>query len=148
MKISSRCDYACRALAELAVHYRDRKPIQISLIARNQKIPEKYLVHILNLLRRQGLVASKRGKHGGYSLAKEPTRITLGQVIRQVDGPLISTACVDETTKEKCSQSDVCPFRPIWQEVDEVMGEVLDKITFEDIAEKMSAPDKRRMYYI
>jgi Rrf2 family protein len=148
MKISSRCDYACRALAELAFHSGEKRPLQISVIASHQDIPEKYLVHILNLLRRNGLVASRRGKQGGYSLAKEPSEITLGDVIRQVDGPLISTLCVDETTKKKCPQAVHCPFRVIWKEVDEAMSKVLDEVTFEDIAARMNAPSERPMYYI
>ena len=148
MKISSRCDYACRALAELALHYDDKRPIRISIIAKNQSVPEKYLVHILNLLRRHGFVASRRGKRGGYGLAKDPAKITLGQVIRHIDGPLISTLCIDETTKKKCDQSEKCPFRIVWKDVDAAMAEIVDNITFEDIAAKMGSAQEEGMYYI
>jgi len=148
MKISSRCDYACRALAELALHYDQKRPIQISVIARNQAIPEKYLVHILNQLRRHGLVASRRGKRGGYSFARDPADVTLGQVIRRIDGPLISTPCIDETTQEKCDQAERCPFRVIWKDVDESVARVLDAATFKDIAARLRSLKKETMYYI
>ena len=148
MKISSRCDYACRALAELAINYARKEPTQIARIAKNQDIPEKYLVHILNQLRRAGLVASKRGKVGGYSLAKKPSEMSLGQVMRVIDGPLLTTLCVDEATRQKCSRAGTCPFRDVWEEVDKAMTGVLDNITLEDVVRKMRTCKERAMYHI
>jgi len=148
MKISSRCDYACRALSELALNYGKKGPTQIARIAENQDIPEKYLVHILNQLRRAGVVLSKRGKVGGYSLAKKPSEISLSTVIKVIDGPLISTLCVDEASRQKCSRADVCPFRDVWKKVDEAMTGVLDSMTLEDIARKLRSYREKAMFYI
>ncbi len=92
MRISARCDYACRALLELALHWPNIEPVQTYTISEKQDIPMKYLVQILIQLKRMGLVESARGKHGGYSLAKPPNKISLGEVIREVGGPLLPMA--------------------------------------------------------
>ena len=148
MKISSRCDYACRALAELALNYARKEPTQIARIAKNQDIPGKYLVHILNQLRRAGLVASKRGKVGGYSLAKKPQDVSLALIIRVIDGPLLSTLCVDEASRRRCSKAEICPFRDVWNDVDKAMTGVLDNITLEEIAGKLRTCRQEAMYHI
>ena len=148
MKISSRCDYACRALAELSIHYMDNAPVQISQIAKRQRVPEKYLVHILNQLRRGGLVASKRGKLGGYSLAKKPCEISLADVVLMIDGQMLATRCIDETTKSSCDNNDKCPFQDVWRDVDASMTRLLADITFEDIAGRLIARREETMYHI
>ena len=87
MRLSARVDYALRAAAELAVA--TESPVTSEQLARSQKIPGKFLEHILNQLRRAGLVRSQRGPVGGYWLAKPPELISLADIIRAVDGPLL-----------------------------------------------------------
>ena len=128
MRISARCDYACRALLELALQWPNRELMSIHMISERQSIPIKYLVHILIQLKRMGLVESLRGKQGGYRLVKPPDRISLGEVIREVGGPLLPVA--NSVTKEESA------FATIWREVEEAMAKVLDRITFEDISNK------------
>ncbi len=128
MRISARCDYACRALLELALNWPNRDSLTIHVISERQKIPTKYLVHILIQLKKMGLVESIRGKQGGYRLVKAPNTISLGEVIRQVGGPLLPVA--NSVTKEESA------FGSIWREVEGAMAEVLDRITFEDISNR------------
>lgn len=128
MRISARCDYACKALLELALHWPNEEPLHILAISEKQDIPMKYLVQILIQLKRMSLVESVRGKQGGYKLAKPPHSITLGKMMRNIGGPLLPVA--GSATKGKSV------FATIWNEVEEAMAKVLDKITFEDIANK------------
>ena len=128
MRISARCDYACRALLELALHWPNKESLSIHTISEKQSIPMKYLVHILIQLKRMGLVESLRGKQGGYRLVKPPNKISLGEVIREMGGPLLPVA--NSVTKEESA------FTTIWREVEGAMAKVLDRITFEDISNK------------
>ena len=92
MRVSAKCDYACKALLELALHWPNKEPVQIHEISEKQDIPIKYLVQILIQLKRIGFVDSIRGKEGGYNLAIAPDRITLGKVMREIGGPLLPMA--------------------------------------------------------
>ena len=128
MRISARCDYACKALLELSLHWPNKEPLQIHAISEKQDIPMKYLVQILIQLKRLGLVESTRGKQGGYILARTPQRITLGEVMRRISGPLLPLS--NSATKKDSV------FAAIWREVEGAMAKVLDKVTFGDISNK------------
>ncbi len=140
MRISARCDYACKALLELALHWPSKGSLTIHTISEKQNIPVKYLVHILIQLKRMGLVESLRGKQGGYRLAKPPNRISLGEVIREVEGPLLPVA--NSAAKEESV------FATIWREVEGAMAKVLDKITFEDISNREQGMKRAIVYQI
>jgi Rrf2 family protein len=129
MRISARCDYACKALLELSLHWPSKEPLSISAISQRQAIPLRYLVQILIQLKRMGLVESIRGKQGGYRLLKPPFKITLGEVIRRTCGPLLPLA---ESALNKDSA-----FETVWKELEQAMAEVVDRITFEDISNKV-----------
>src|SRR3989337_1992087 len=101
MRISTKGDYAARALQELSMHY-DRGPLQIDAIAERQEIPVRYLEQLLLILKRAGYLESKRGVKGGYYLAKHPHQITLGEIIRLMYGTPAPLFCVDPSTREKC----------------------------------------------
>lgn len=140
MRISARSDYACRALVELTLNWPTNEPLPISTISKKQKIPMRYLVQILIQLKRLGFVNSVRGKEGGYNLSKAPDKISLGKVMHGVGGsflPLASSAADDESV-----------FAPIWSEVKNAIATVLDRITFEDIAEKVETKKKTIIYQI
>ncbi len=140
MRISARCDYACRALLELALHWANKQPVQTYTMSEKQHVPMKYLVQILIQLKRMGLVESVRGKQGGYYLAKPPDKISLGEVIREVGGPLLPMA--NSATKKESV------FATIWTEVEEAMAKVLDKVTFEDILNKAKGMEGAVVYQI
>ena len=140
MRISARCDYACKALLELALHWPNKEPLQIHTISEKQDIPMRYLVQILIQLKRMGLVNSVRGKEGGYNLSRPPYKISLGNVMREIGGPLIPVAgSVDKKNSV---------FGTIWGEVEEAMSKVLDKVTFEDVANKAKGMEGRIVYQI
>jgi len=140
MRISARCDYACKAILELSLHWPDKEPMQIHTISEKQGIPVRYLVQILIQLKSMGLVTSIRGKDGGYNLAKAPNRIKLGEVLRQMGGPLLPVA--------KAAQAEESEFSTIWNEVEAAMAKVLDKVTFEDVLKKVSGTEKVILYEI
>ncbi len=140
MRISARCDYACKALLELALHWPSKDPVQLHTISENQGIPTKYLVHILIQLKRMGLIESIRGKQGGYNLTRNPNEITLGEVIRDTAGPLLPLA--------KTAAKSESAFAAIWGEVEGAMAKVLDKVTFEDIMNKVRGKERALIYQI
>ncbi len=140
MRISARCDYACKALLELALHWPSKEPLQLHTIAENQEISTKYLVHILIQLKRMGLIESIRGKQGGYNLIKHPKEITLGEVIRDMEGPLLPLA--------KTAAKSESAFAAIWKEVECTMAKILDKVTFEDIGNKVRGKEGALIYQI
>jgi len=140
MKVSARCDYACKALLELSLHWPNKGPLQVHLISKRQKIPMRYLVQILIQLKNMGLVESMRGKEGGYNLSMPPAKINLGQAIRRISGPLLPLA------QSAVSKGSV--FREIWNEAEAAMANVLDEITFEDIAKRVKEIEGALAYQI
>ncbi len=141
MQISATCDYACRALLELALRWPNRELVQVNTIAKTQNIPIKYLTQILLQLKRAGLVDSVRGKDGGYMLAKPPDEISMGEVMREFGGPVFSAAAKNGGKKESV-------FDTIWEEVGYAAARVLDGVTFEDIAKKAREEEYAIIYHI
>ncbi len=146
MKISTKGDYATRALQDLAMHY-DKGHISIETIAQRQALPARYLEQLLLALKRAGFLASKRGVNGGYYLAKPPREITLGQIIRAVDGPIAPIFCVTEAPREQCSQETLCALRDVWAEVRDAVSAIVDHTTLADICERIRAKTKERVTY-
>lgn len=142
MKISAKCEYACRAVLELSLQFRGDVPIQIQTIADNQKIPKKYLVQILLQLKGAGFVVSIRGKEGGYYLAKPPNKITLGEIIREIDGPLLSVSSADDSTESARI------LKGIWQKVENSISHIVDNTTFEEISNEVERLKSAGIYYI
>src|SRR3989338_5792376 len=126
MKISAKMDYACRALLELALHWPDLTPMQISEIAKRQKIPIKFLVHIMIHLKERGYVNSVRGNKGGYLLAKAPAEIHFGEVIENFGG-------LGEPREEKRKHRNLHTLELVWQEIDAGVKNIMDAITLEAI---------------
>ena len=149
MKISFKGDYASKAVLDLALHY-DHGKIQITDIANRQDIPLKYLSQILLILKGAGYVQSRRGPNGGYWLAKTPAEITLGEIVRLMDGPTSPIACVSKTGYIKCADEPFCPFVEIWVKVRDAVNEIVDHTTFEDICKiaKTKKPKSNFIYYI
>jgi Rrf2 family protein len=139
MKFSKRSEYGLRALIELTAHY-GKAPLQRHQIAKRQHIPIEFLEHILLTLRNAGLLASRRGVSGGYRLLKSPDEITLGSVIRILDGPLAPIGCVSKTAYQKChdcpyADKPSCPVQHVMGEVRNAIAGVLDHYTLRDFAE-------------
>lgn len=132
MKISAKGEYALSAVLELSRRYQDRRPIHVQEIARRQDIPLPYLVQILLELKRLGLVRSKRGAEGGYYLARPPDEITLGDVVRGIEGPLLPLDCLGPE-EDLCRRASSCSFKPVWRRLRDAMAQVVDGVTFADL---------------
>jgi Rrf2 family protein len=132
--LSSRAKYATRAILDLTLHA-DERAVQIGDIAARQNIPVKFLEQILLALKRQGFVQSRKGPGGGYFLARPPHEITLGAVVRAMDGPLSPMSCVSVSGYMECGCPDpeTCGLRAVWKEARNALADVLDGTTFADI---------------
>ena len=139
MKVSIKCDYACRAIEEMAKQYRRGRPVQINEIARQQGIPANYLTQILNELKTKRLIQSRRGMAGGYILAKPPSEITFGEVVRAIEGDVLH---LDHLHDAKCPRE----IREIWAKIKTAAEQVADEITFDTIV--AAANGEQEMYYI
>lgn len=139
MKLSKKSEYGLRALLELTAAY-DQIVLQRHEIAKRQHIPIEFLEQILLDLKRAGLLASRRGMKGGYTLIKSPDEITLGQVIRTLDGPLAPISCVSKTAYQKCNNCPYatkayCPLQDAMGEVRNAIAGILDHYTLRDFAQ-------------
>jgi Rrf2 family protein len=143
MKISTKGDYATRALQDLALHY-DQGPIPIEKIASRQGLPVRYLEQLLLTLKRAGFLLSKRGVNGGYSLAKPPTQITLGAILRTVDGPIESIYCVGDPPRQECAHETECVLRGVWTDVSQAISAIVDHTTLQDLCDRMRATSVER----
>ena len=142
MKVSAKIDYACRALIELSLRWPDTSPVQIPEIARRQKIPMKFLVHILISLKQLGLVESVRGKKGGYMLMKPPQEIKLSDIIKNFGG-LGHAIGFDGNKKEPRQVMDA-----IWQEIDRTLWHMMEAINLETIANRQRSQGNAVLYEI
>lgn len=137
MRISQKLEYACRALAQLAKHHDGRTLTRLEELAQREAVSANFLVQILNDLRRAGLIESRRGKTGGYLLARAPEGITLRQVVDAVDPALLQCS----VSRDGESGAAV---RHAWDEVSTTLGQALDRITLESLSSHAGGP----MFYI
>jgi Rrf2 family protein len=133
MRISKKAEYALRALAVMA---RGKKSWSIQELSEREHIPVKFLEQILLALRHAGVLASRRGVGGGYSLVKLPAETTVGEVIRALDGPLAPVPCAAERPSEPCTCPDprACPVRLLMEKLRQDLAAWLDARTLEDLA--------------
>ena len=133
--ISNKTKYALKALTVLAKNY-GKGPMLIADLAKQERIPKKFLEVILLSLKNKGLLQSKQGKHGGYALAKVPEAVTLGDVIRILDGPLAPTPCTSQTAYRKCDEcvdEATCGIRLVMKEVRDSTAAILDGTSLADL---------------
>jgi len=144
MLVSLKCQYALRAILDLACRYDEGKPVKIAETAKAQAIPARFLEVILSQLKQGGFVASQRGNVGGYYLVRAPKDISVGDVIRFVQGPLAPVECVRKgRSKSKCPLHAGCVLLPMWDRVQKAMSDVYDTTTFQDLVgqERKKAKD-------
>jgi Rrf2 family protein len=126
--LTRKSKYAVKALLVLAEHPAGG-PLLISELAHRQRLPKKFLEAILLELKRHGLLHSKKGKGGGYFLSRNPSQVTLGQIIRILDGPLALIPCVSQTAYRKCEEcldEETCGIRFAMKEVRDATARILD----------------------
>jgi Rrf2 family transcriptional regulator, cysteine metabolism repressor len=138
MKISFKGDYALKIILDLARTY-DQGISQIKDIAKRQDIPERFLEQIITMLKSAGYVKTVRGPKGGVFLAKDPSKIVMGEIVRLMEGPTSPIACVSRTAYARCGFEKNCVFKHIWAEVRDRINDVVDHTTFQELAEKEKA---------
>lgn len=146
MKITFKGDYALKAVLDLALHY-GREPVTIHDMAKRIDAPVKFLEQVLLDLKRGGFIESRRGKIGGYLLSKAPDAITVGDIVRYIDGPLEPIACAKDDYA-KCQDLYKCVFRHIWQDVFKATSKIVDGVTFEDLVSQVDAAQNVPVYNI
>ena len=138
MRLSKRGEYGLRAMIDLASWTQERNLVPIKEIAEREHIPVKFLEQILLTMKNAGLVSSRMGASGGYYLARPTDQITLGQIIRLLDGPLAPIRCVSQMAYEPCSCPDEtsCGLRSVMFEVRNAISDILDHKTLADVVHR------------
>ena len=130
MRLSTRCRYGIHAMFDLAQNVGEG-PQTIRSIAERQLVPEQYLEQIIGVLRREGYVKSLRGAQGGYMLAKDPSEISIGELIRLLEGPVLMADCMGDA--DACIRSSQCPSRLVWERLTDCINGVVDAISLQDM---------------
>ncbi|HXJ44936.1 MAG TPA: Rrf2 family transcriptional regulator [Bryobacteraceae bacterium] len=136
--ISKRTQYALKAMVALARRYREG-PVMIASLAKEESLPIKFLETILLEMKGRGLLESKLGRKGGYRLNRPPNAITVGSVIRVIEGPLAPLPCASETAFkacEDCPDVEHCATRIIMRQVRDAISDVLDRTTLADLVKQ------------
>jgi Rrf2 family protein len=139
--LSKKSKYGLKALLELAAESGQR-PVHAAELAERQGLPRKFLEAILLELKRHGLLHSKKGRGGGYVLTRKPGDITIGQVIRVLDGPLALTPCVSRTAYRRCDEcldEETCGIRLAMKEVRDATAHILDNTTLAGLNARTAA---------
>lgn len=132
MKLSTKGRYGLKAMYDIAKRYNTNEPLSLKIIAENNHLSEQYLEQIFSKLKKSGLVKSVRGAQGGYRLSRDPNEITVGDIIRVLDGPIAPSTCVLEEDSG-CEEQGTCPTRDVWKKIKESVDDVIDNITLEDM---------------
>mgnify|MGYP002561456459 CR=1 FL=1 len=130
MMISTKGRYALRIMADVAQHDGEM-PVSVREIAQRQDISGKYMEQIISVLTRSGLLRSVRGAQGGYMLARPPQAITVGEILRVMEGELASVDCLEEASV--CDKACACPTRLVWQKIHTGVNAIVDGITLADM---------------
>ncbi len=152
MNVTTKGHYGLMAMAELAMHHGEG-PVPLKTIAENQGLSEHYLEQLFAPLRRAGLVKSVRGAQGGYLLGREPKEITVGDVLRVLEGPLAPIECALDGPLEElehCTNPLHCLVRDVWVRLHRVIEQTVDGITLQEICDRAREAQARRnlMFYI
>ena len=133
MKISTKGRYALRLMLDLAMN-NTGEPVRIKEISARQEISDKYLEQIISILNKAGYVKSIRGPQGGYRLAREPEKYTVGMILRLTEGSLAPVPCLDDDVNS-CNRQDACVTLRLWKMLNSAISEVVDEVTLADLVE-------------
>jgi len=133
MKLSTRSRYGARMMLDLAKHF-EEGPVQISDISRRESISVKYLEQLIIPLKKAGLIKSFRGPKGGHMLTRSPEEITVGEIVKILEGGRDLISCIDHP--ESCDRTDQCLTRDIWEEATRAMYDKLDSLTLSGILQQ------------
>ena len=154
MKLSKGGEYATRAILELST-LDGSKAVSVAELAVHTGIPAKYLEQLMHRLKSAGIVRSERGVRGGYAMVREPDSLTVGEVIRLMDGPLAPSLCASRSAHVpcpvyRCPSEEACVLRALWLEVRDAIAGVVDTTTFAQLARRQCEARTfgHGMYYI
>lgn len=132
MKLSTKGRYGLRAMIDMA-RYSEKEPVSISSIAVRQEISEGYLEQLVSLLKKAGLVKSIRGAGGGYILARNMAEISVGDILRALEGSLEPVRCAAFYSEEGCIASDGCVTKYVWQKINDNINRTVDEIKLDEL---------------
>lgn len=132
MKLSTKGRYGLSAMVDLAMHEKEGR-ISIKSISERQNISMNYLEQIIAMLKKEGFVKSSRGAQGGYALSRSPDRISVGDILRALEGDLNPVDCILVNEEKECEASDSCVTKFVWKKISDSINDVVDHITLEDI---------------
>jgi Rrf2 family protein len=142
MMLSKKTKHALKAVLALAREY-GKGPVLVSELSKKERIPKRFLEVILLVLKKSGILRSRRGKGGGYALCLPPDQITVGRIVRLLDGPLAPVPCVSVTAYRRCDDCEderTCAIRLVMKEVRDTTAMILDNMT---LADMLILPDRR-----
>jgi Rrf2 family protein len=134
--VSQKCQYALRALFELSLRYPVNAVTTVAEIAEIQSIPPRFLEQIFSKLRTGGYIESRRGNLGGYSMTVAPSGITVGEIIRFIEGSEESVECIKSPEGKHCKMRGGCVFKDLWLRAKSSMSDIFDGTSFQDLVDK------------
>ena len=143
MRFSVKAEYGVKAILELAAQA-ERRPLQVRSIAKKQGLPVRFLEHVMNALKKAGLVESIRGAQGGYLLNRSPKEISLGDVLKAIDGPITAKSCISDRKLQTCEEGGICIVQDVWEEVRHSFTNILNSITLQDMCERKRQKERQR----
>ncbi len=147
MKITYKGDYALKAILDLSFRFEDDKVTPLNDIATRNDIPVQFLEQIMLTLKGAGFIESKRGKGGGFFLTKSPENITVGDIVRIIEGPIEPIACIEKGKENTCTDTSTCAFREIWVEVANATSQIVDKATFAGLMQRSKELQQTNINY-
>ncbi len=142
MKLSTKGRYGLRAMVDLTL-YGEKEPVSISSIAARQHISESYLEQLIPKLKRAGLVKSVRGACGGYVAGRPPKEISVGDILRALEGDLNPVECPGLTGEGICESADLCVTKYVWKRIGESINRTVDEILLSDLVEESRAVQRK-----
>lgn len=135
MKISTRGRYGLRAMVDVAANTKEGKCVSISCVAKRQNISEGYLEQLFSSLKKAGLLKSTRGAQGGYELGREPDQITVGDILKSIEGPMTLVDC--EAKSDACSNGNCnkCATKDVWEKLSNSIMDTANGITLDQLAD-------------
>ena len=142
MKLSTKGRYGLRALIDLAVHSSGGTPVSITSISARQDLSERYLEQLMAKLKKAGLIQSVRGAGGGYVLARDPGKISVGDVLRALEGNLDPVDCAGLDPDGVCRAADSCVTKYVWKRINESINRTVDEIRLDHLVEESREKNK------
>ena len=149
--ISNKTKYALKAVLMLTGKYASKEPVLIAEIAEKESIPKKFLESILLELKNNGILQSRKGRGGGYLLAKDPGQISFGEVLRLFEDPFALLPCLKggpHIKCEECKKGSACGIRMVMQEIYNTTSSILNVTTFQEVRDRMRNTNQEAMYFI